>query len=377
MSKKLIALSITALVLAVGFLALTFVIQSAASQNNIVQAQAAVQEGGMTSEEMQSAIEELRMLIQILVLGMSNNTATQTQQPGIPQMSSRQAREIALDVVGAGETGGVMLFTEDGVLTFEVEVTTSYGRYVVYINAITRDVIRMQGFASEGSQVAPPATPAPTPAPTTPAASNITIGNVTPRPPARSGGPSNPPISAQRAVELARDHLISIGVTSARFDYVYMDQERGIWVWSVEFDGQGRSFEFYVNVNDGSFLKAPQTSGAASSPTPSPTASPTATARPTASPAATASPSPTASPSGNRNNRPQNPNISLERAIEIAYADLAARNISAAFRRDSGMDWERNQWVWELEFRPNGGRGVIEYYINVDNGNIVKFEWDR
>jgi len=79
----------------------------------------------------------------------------------------------------------------------------------------------------------------------------------------------------------------------------------------------------------------------------------------------------------NRNNRPSNPAISLERAIQIAQADLARRGINATYRTNSGMDWERNQWVWELEFRPTAGRGVIEYYINVDTGAIVKFEWDR
>lgn len=87
---------------------------------------------------------------------------------------------------------------------------------------------------------------------------NISIpSNITPRPPARTGGPSNPAISAQRAAELARDHLISIGVTDARFDYLYMDMERGTWVWSVEFDSQGRSYEFYINVETGEFLYAP------------------------------------------------------------------------------------------------------------------------
>jgi len=78
-----------------------------------------------------------------------------------------------------------------------------------------------------------------------------------------------------------------------------------------------------------------------------------------------------------QSNRPVNPAISLERAIEIASADLSARGISATFHRHSGMDWERGQWVWELEFRPNNQRGVIEYYINVHTGAIVKFEWDR
>ena len=97
--------------------------------------------------------------------------------------------------------------------------------------------------------------------------------------------------------------------------------------------------------------------------------------------AVTPTPRPTATPShrggSDRGSRPTNPAISLERAIEIAYDDLARRGITADFRRDSGIDWERGQWVWELEFRvPNASRGrrVIEFYINVDTGSIVKFE---
>jgi hypothetical protein len=90
-------------------------------------------------------------------------------------------------------------------------------------------------------------------------------------------------------------------------------------------------------------------------------------------------PQPTASPSS-RNARPTNPAISLQRAIEIAEADLVQRGITATFRSDSGMDWERGQWVWELEFRvtnaPRRSRHVIEFYIDVQSGDIVKFEWD-
>ena len=87
---------------------------------------------------------------------------------------------------------------------------------------------------------------------------------------------------------------------------------------------------------------------------------------------------PTTSPSSSRqSNRPSNPTISLERAIEIAYADLAYRGITATYRSNSGMDWERGQWVWELLFRTQGERmPFIEFYISVDTGDIVKFEWD-
>jgi len=93
-------------------------------------------------------------------------------------------------------------------------------------------------------------------------------------------------------------------------------------------------------------------------------------ANPPSSPAVT-------SPASGRVNRPSNPAISLDRAIEIAYADLASRGIDATYRSNSGMEWERGQWVWELLFRTHGERmPLIEYYINVDNGNIAKFEWD-
>jgi len=86
---------------------------------------------------------------------------------------------------------------------------------------------------------------------------------------------------------------------------------------------------------------------------------------------------PTTPTSNSQNNRPTNPAISLEQAIEIAYSDLARRGIVANFHSHSGTEWERGQWVWELEFRvPNAQRGrhVIEFYINVHTGDIVKFE---
>jgi len=93
----------------------------------------------------------------------------------------------------------------------------------------------------------------------------------------------------------------------------------------------------------------------------------------------TATPAPTSTPqaSAGRWNRPTNPAISLERAIEIAYEDLARRGINATYRSNSGMDFERGQWVWELLFRTQGERmPLIEFYISVDDGSVVKFEWD-
>jgi len=77
------------------------------------------------------------------------------------------------------------------------------------------------------------------------------------------------------------------------------------------------------------------------------------------------------------NNRPESPEITLERAIELAYEDLEDRGITATFYADSGMEWERDRWVWELTFRTEGEQmPYVEYYISVEDGSVVKFEWD-
>ena len=172
----------------------------------------------------------------------------------IPRISNQQARDIAVEHLGHGTAVDTMLFFYNDVLTFEVDVRHQNVRYTVYVNAINGRVARMsrheEGF--QGITTLPEVIPP----------QGITSwDHVVPRSPARRGGPSNPPVSAQRAVELAYNHLLSIGITDARFDYVYMDRERGQWVWSVEFDRRGRDLEFYVNVDTGAFLKAPEADG--------------------------------------------------------------------------------------------------------------------
>jgi len=239
MKKKLTFVLVAILVFTIGF--------STLANNTTAHAQTQTPQ-----EEMQLQIDELRELVNMLVSALLNNN-----QAGIPGISSQLARDIAIEFVGHGTTRDVLLFTENGVLIFEVEVRHEDVRYMVYIIAANGNVLRMSRF-EDGFQ----------------------------------------------------------GITTL-----------------------------------------PEII------TPSPNPSP--------------SPSPSPSPGNDRGNRPTNPAISLERAIEIAQADLARRGISATFRRDSGMDWERNQWVWELEFRPTTGSGTIEYYINVNTGAIVKFEWDR
>ena len=263
----------------------------------------------------------------------------------LPAFPGQRAREIAEDHVGYGRAAGVVLFSDNGRPTFEVEVRHGLLRYMVHVDGATGEVGAVSRFEDAGLQL-PQQTPA--------GAAEIPLpAAIVPRPPARQGGPENPPVSAQLAAELAREHLVAIGATDARFAYIYMDLEGGAWVWSVEFDGSSRSYEFYVSVETGALLKLPAA----------------APARPAASPA------PQTGGSGQQ--RPQNPAISLERAIEIGYEELARRGHAGTFRAHSGMDLERGRWVWELEFRVQGGRlPLVEMYIDAETGAVAKFEWD-
>ena len=339
-----------------------------------VYASAQPQTEDATIAELQQTIAELRALINLLI--STDESYEREPQAGIPSISSQRAREIAVELVGYGVTRDVLLFIEDGVLMFEVDVRHLNRRYMVYIDAADGEFVSISRF---DETYAPgyvmgwePGVHAPMPTPL-PVANIFIPDSILPGPPARPGGPASPAISARRAVELARDHLIYIGVTEARFDYVYMDLENGVWVWSVEFDGRGREYEFYVDVNSGAFLKAPARTAAPPAATPSPT--PQISPSPSPSPSPHASPSP--SPRPDQTSRPVSPAISLDRAIEIGYEELARRGHTGSFRNHSGMDFERGQWVWELLFNVQGGRlPFVEMYINVDTGVVVKFEWD-
>jgi len=94
-------------------------------------------------------------------------------------------------------------------------------------------------------------------------------------------------------------------------------------------------------------------------------------------PPQTQTPSVPAGAATNRNERPDNPTITRERAIEIAVAWLSANGITNA-RRDGGvsMDFERGRWVWEVEYQQ--GRQEWDFYICVMTGEVVHvdIDWD-
>ncbi|MCL1996948.1 MAG: PepSY domain-containing protein [Defluviitaleaceae bacterium] len=82
--------------------------------------------------------------------------------------------------------------------------------------------------------------------------------------------------------------------------------------------------------------------------------------------------------SHNRGIRPINPAITREQAILIAQAELATHGLVGTLRSAS-LDWERGQWVWEVDLRTNSNnrwQREFEVYINVDTGFIVHTEFD-
>jgi len=238
-------------------------------------------------------------------------------QQGVHQISSQKAREIAIDFVGYGVVHDVLAFTDEGTLIFEVDVRHNAMRYVVLLNAESGNVTSLSRHEDElaVAVVSPDATIAP----------NEHV-------PQTANETTNAAIAPNERAPQTLNETTNAAITP----------------------------------NARAPQTASETTNAAITPNPQ--------VPQTANEATQSVTSPSVS---GRGNRPSTPAISLDNAIEIAYADLASRGINATYRSNSGMEWERGQWVWELLFRTHGERmPLIEYYINVDNGNIVKFEWD-
>jgi len=186
-----------------------------------------------------------KVLICIFVAALA--TAMYTQLHG-QTVSAVQAREAALAMTGGGAISSLELVTDPALgSVFQIVIVNNAVRYEVSVNAATGEVFRLTSVSDGVASV----TVSPQPFP-----QQGVAGNIVPRPPRRPGGPANPPISAEGAVEIAHNHLLSLGITNARLDYIYMDIERGRWVWSVEFDGpRGVEYEFYIDVNTGTILQ--------------------------------------------------------------------------------------------------------------------------
>ena len=234
------------------------------------------------------------------------------------RISANQARDIALDMVGGGFVA--MLALDEANELYSIRVNYQEQGFELLVHAISGNVLSLMADEEGEEGALPPTvdinvdvnvelpapTPTPTPAPTatptptpspsptptatpSPSPSPSPIPSPTPSPsptptptpfvsellatptpqpspspgvwpvrsPGAAGGPVNPAISSDWAVELAFDHLEAIGIRDAAFGYIYMDREQGRWVWSVELRHAGRALEFYIDVQTGEFLKAP------------------------------------------------------------------------------------------------------------------------
>ncbi|MCL2016469.1 MAG: PepSY domain-containing protein [Defluviitaleaceae bacterium] len=241
MLKKIITMTAIVAIMAAGYVGFSFLAETPTTQ--VVQAAQPAQ----SVAEMQTEIAELRALIQALLTSLG-----QTQATPVAQISSQRAREIAIEFTGEGTALSTNLFTEDGTLTFEVEVQLADStRYMVYVNAITAAATRMTRLASP-QPTAPPVVQAP-PAPVTPAPApapaNIS-GN-------RNNRPTNPAITRERAIQIAENDMRARGL-SGFFDSIELDWELGQWVWEIEFDSathRSVDYEWYINVDTGAIVR--------------------------------------------------------------------------------------------------------------------------
>jgi hypothetical protein len=100
------------------------------------------------------------------------------------------------------------------------------------------------------------------------------------------------------------------------------------------------------------------------------------TPAPTTTPTTQTTPAPTTTSTQTTPTTPAPQQISLERAIEIGYAEIANRGYTGTFR-ESCRGTSQGQEVWELLFRVQGGRlPLVEMYISMETGAVLKWEWD-
>jgi len=93
------------------------------------------------SAELAAEIAELEAMLQEILAGDSP-----AQYTDVPIISSQEARDIAALFIGHGEVFGDLLFMDDGVFVFEVDIRHEETRYMVYVNAIDGSVIRMDQY---------------------------------------------------------------------------------------------------------------------------------------------------------------------------------------------------------------------------------------
>ena len=168
------------------------------------------------------------------------------EQVNQSEISVSQARDIAIAAVGGGDVVSLSVEAESDDMQFHISVMYNDNLYEVALNAQTGRLMRIRSNYTLGEQIDESALFSDADQPEAIYAVNRTVSATTPT--------AGDPISRERAIELAREHLNSIGRGNAVFRYAYADIDDGRPVWSVEFAG---GLEFYVCRNTGEFFKSP------------------------------------------------------------------------------------------------------------------------
>ena len=257
------------------------------------------------------------------------NNNEQVQAPEVIQepdmITVVEAREAAIGLIGGGEVSELNLNTDEALPVFEIMLQHEEEVFQIRLNATNGELIQLENLTPAATDTVNPS------------------GNLT----------------SEEAIDIARRHLQSIGITNATLLYSYSDIENGVAVWSIEFRYNGRDLEFYVVKATGDFLKYPTASsnnssgnaGTVSTPAPAPAQAPSANA--------------------NRSSTTQTAteSISREQAGQIALGITPGRLVQV------DRDWENGRAAWWVEIRHEGM--VHEFYIDMQTGAVIQHEIER
>ncbi|MBP8620255.1 MAG: PepSY domain-containing protein [Firmicutes bacterium] len=280
-----------------------------------------------------------------LLLSTKPVSATQVEVVGTASdrayIGETKAKEIALEKAGVTASSliayEIELDTDNGIMVYDIEFTSSDYEYDCEIDAVTGTVVKF-----EKEYIGVPAASSPTSSP----ASNATQGHNT--------QPVSQPttqITPEKAKEIALNHagVKASDVTGYKSE---LDWDDGVKVYELEFWAGDYEYDYEINAVTGTVLKS-EKEYHGSTVNPSPTQSNTTPQSSTAQPAS---------------------QITAARAKEIAlnHAGVKSSDVSG-FK--SELDWDDGVSIYELEF--NAGGYEYDYEINAATGAVVKSEKDR
>ena len=100
----------------------------------------------LANEDLASELAYLQEQLQVLLEGGAD-----IMPAGISLISDQQAEDIAIAFLGYGTVANTILFIENGVYTFEVDMRHGYVRYMVYVNAADGSIVRMNRFENDNA----------------------------------------------------------------------------------------------------------------------------------------------------------------------------------------------------------------------------------